>query len=381
MAADRRYAPKMAAFAVCATLTAAAATQAVPLRGNCSVVAGHDCAGHDISNHPCRSPGQCCADCASNTRCAAFSFYAGPQLNGTPTCFLKWACPELKPWSNTTAGPFAQPPSPPSPPPPAPPPAPTATVRVLPLGDSITFGCGDSMSPACVAEGRGAACTIAESPCATCAEGYRVRLFDSLSAGASPAVSWRFVGTQRTGPRDCGTQGACQHEGHPGWRTTDLSAIVNTTLAPLQPDIILLHIGTNDIGRNNYATPAVAAAAVSANLRALVAQLLAAVPGAHIFLASIIAMPSSCHFYHTDGHNLTAQEEAYNAEVPSVAAEFGGAKVTFVDMKRETGLCGAANTTAAPSGCCPPRLHPDGAGYARMAAVWAKALRAWEPAG
>jgi hypothetical protein len=28
-----------------------------------------------------------------------------------------------------------------------------------------------------------------------------------------------------------------------------------STLASLAPDLILLHIGTNDIGRNNYAAP------------------------------------------------------------------------------------------------------------------------------
>ena len=38
---------------------------------------------------------------------------------------------------------------------PAPPPRPPITTKILPLGDSITFGCGDSMSPACVSEGKG----------------------------------------------------------------------------------------------------------------------------------------------------------------------------------------------------------------------------------
>ena len=77
---------------------------------------------------------------------------------------------------------------------------------------------------------------------------------------------------------------------------------------------------------------------------------------------------------------LHAQEEAFNAEVPRVAADFGVAKVTFVDMKKETGLCDMRRNATA-SGCCPPQLHPDGEGYGLMAAVWAKALLAWVPAG
>ena len=336
---------------------------------NCTLVQGHDCLGIDLSNHPSKSPADCCNDCASRSGCSAFSWYSGPKLNGTPTCFLKAGCTALRPWGDTVAGRHV-PPGPPSPSPPSRP------IRVLPLGDSITFGCGDSLSPACVAEGRGSACNLTQSPCATCAFGYRVRLFEALSATSRPGT-WQFVGTQRTGPADCGSGGACQHEGHPGWRTTDLSAIVNSTLGPLQPDLILLHIGTNDIGRNNYATAAEAATATSTNLRALIEQLFIVIPGAHIFLASILAMPASCHFYN-HGHtaNLTRQEEAYNAEVPKVAAHFGGAKVTFVDMKRETGLCDMKRSA---SGCCPPQLHPDGEGYGLMAAVWAKALLAWEP--
>jgi hypothetical protein len=54
-------------------------------------------------------------------------------------------------------------------------------LKFLPLGDSITFGCGDSESPACKSEGVATPCTITESPCASCAYGYRVRLFDMLN--------------------------------------------------------------------------------------------------------------------------------------------------------------------------------------------------------
>ena len=38
------------------------------------------------------------------------------------------------------------------------------------------------------------------------------------------------------------------HEGHPGWEIDDLHNIIGTWTA-FAPDAILLHIGTNDIGK------------------------------------------------------------------------------------------------------------------------------------
>ena len=256
---------------------------------------------------------------------------------------------------------------------------------ILPLGDSITFGCGDSQSPACIARKENVSCDILQSPCAPCAYGYRYRLFETLNT--SDPNRWGFVGTLKTGPLHktpnkhapdvpdgCDVVGSpCAHEGHPGWKTTDLSRAVvpkiGTPALPA-PDVILLHIGTNDIGEKHYLNASAAATETAMNLKTLIGQLIAKAPGAHVFVASIIAMPASCHFYGATA-NLTAQEEAYNMLVPGVVASFGPA-TTFVDMKLETGLCDMNSTE--PSGCCPPQLHPNGIGYAKMAAVWAKAI-------
>lgn len=162
----------------------------------------------------------------------------------------------------------------------------------------------------------------------------------------------------------------CQHEGYPGFRTTDLTAGVVDKIGvgyPI-PDVVLLQIGTNDIGRNNYPNASFAASETAKNLKILIAAIFAKAPSTHVFVASILAMPASVHFYHVNKANLTAQEIAYNAVVPGVVASFGAEKATFVDMKHETGLCDM--NTASPPGCCPPQLHPNGIGYSRMAAVW-----------
>jgi len=45
-------------------------------------------------------------------------------------------------------------------------------------------------------------------------------------------------------------------------------------------------------------------------------------------------------------------------------------QVTFVDMKAETHMCLHDEAY-----CCPPHLHPNGAGYGRMASVWEAAIR------
>jgi lysophospholipase L1-like esterase len=94
-------------------------------------------------------------------------------------------------------------------------PAQAVTLRVLAAGDSITYGAGGNLY------------------------GYRLFLHD-LSAAAG--IDVHYVGSQseNLGP---GTG----HEGHPGWRTDELQAAIGDWLERERPDVVLLHIGTNDI--------------------------------------------------------------------------------------------------------------------------------------
>ena len=43
------------------------------------------------------------------------------------------------------------------------------------------------------------------------------------------------------------------HEGHSGWTISQLSPLVPTPALDGKPNIILLHIGTNDISSQGYA--------------------------------------------------------------------------------------------------------------------------------
>lgn len=90
-------------------------------------------------------------------------------------------------------------------------------VLVMPLGDSITHGY--------------------ETP-----GGYRIRLWQRLAVESG--FQFRFVGSQRNGPRALGSKA---HEGHPGWTIPQIEANVDRWLDTYKPDWILLHIGTNDL--------------------------------------------------------------------------------------------------------------------------------------
>ena len=88
-------------------------------------------------------------------------------------------------------------------------------VRIMPLGDSITYGgCSSDLS------------------------GYRRELCLSL---AGYAVD--FVGSLQTGPSDFDND----HEGHPSWHADEIRDNVYNWLVDNPADIVLLHIGTNDI--------------------------------------------------------------------------------------------------------------------------------------
>jgi lysophospholipase L1-like esterase len=92
-----------------------------------------------------------------------------------------------------------------------------APIRIMPLGDSITFGMGS-----------------------TTGSGYRAELWRRLVEQSGYGVD--LVGSARTG-----TLPDIDHEGHSGWTIAQLSDSVDGWLAAATPDVVLLHIGTNDV--------------------------------------------------------------------------------------------------------------------------------------
>lgn len=201
-------------------------------------------------------------------------------------------------------------------------PATPEPLRILPLGDSLTWGKGSSD-----------------------ASGYRAVLCRALAA-AGLAVD--FVGSQRNG-RGPDTE----HEGHPGWRIDQVDARAEQWVPAADPDVVLLDLGTNDFVQR-YDTRHAAA-----RLSALVDWIHALAPDAHIVLARLLVI---------DGDRRAAGVRQLNAAIPGIAAVRRGF-VTVADMSRIP----VANTVDG--------VHPGDIGYRQMAYQWYQALRRVVPGG
>ncbi len=92
-----------------------------------------------------------------------------------------------------------------------------AQTRIMPLGNSITFGVGSTGNHL----------------------SYRKALWNMLSA----KFDVDFVGTLQDGD---GTFDE-DHEGHPGWKASEILQHIDTWLSQTHPDFVLFHIGTNDV--------------------------------------------------------------------------------------------------------------------------------------
>src|SRR6185436_4277456 len=133
----------------------------------------------------------------------------------------------------------------------------TAPLRIMPLGDSITGG------PGC----------------------WRALLWDRLQRTGFTNID--FVGTLPGG--GCSVPFDGDNEGHGGFLATN---IANQNLLPgwlsaTHPDIVVMHLGTNDVWNN------VATASIISALGTLVDQMRASNPNMKIIVAQILPMTPS----------------------------------------------------------------------------------------
>jgi lysophospholipase L1-like esterase len=250
--------------------------------------------------------------------------------------------PEPTPPEPTPPEPTPPEPTPPEPTPPGPPafaPCPTdgRPCRIMPLGDSITFGIG-------------AATPVAD------AGGYRVELFRQARADGHAIL---FVGTQTNGPPNVGDQPfPGGHEGYPGATINDgnnqLANRVNGSIAATDPDIILLMIGTNDVNGNVNNPPS--------DLGNLLDQITNDAPDALLVVAQIVP---------TRQAGTNARVQAYNATVATLVQEreAAGKHLALVDMFSP--FVADANFATA---LLDDVLHPNDAGYVLMAQTWYAAI-------
>ncbi len=199
-------------------------------------------------------------------------------------------------------------------------PAAQAATPVMPLGDSITDGYNIP-------------------------GGYRIDLEDRMIAAGS-AVD--FVGSLSNGPSALADR---EHEGHSGWRIDEIAGSASAWLATSKPQVVLLLIGTNDVIQNYALSTA------PQRLSALVDQVVAGAPSATVLVSSLPPLADAAREQNV---------RAYNAAIPGIVDEkvAQGKRVRFVDMHPELTTAHLADG-----------VHPNSAGYSRMAAVWEAALR------
>ncbi len=141
------------------------------------------------------------------------------------------------------------------------------------------------------------------------------------------------------------------NEGHSGFTISQLANDPGTRSSLAQrPNVVLLHIGTNDMNLNSDTTNA------PTRLGSLIDQVFTASPDAVLIVAQIIASTLA------STQSLIA---TYNAAVPGVVAtrRNAGKKVLVVDM-------GSLLTSSDMSDF----LHPNNQGYSKMANAWSTAL-------
>ncbi|MER6069572.1 ricin-type beta-trefoil lectin domain protein [Streptomyces sp. NPDC001817] len=200
-----------------------------------------------------------------------------------------------------------------------------ATLRVMPLGDSITWGVG---SPS--------------------GNGYRGFLWNRLSAEGH---ALDFVGSGRNG-----TMSDPDNEGHSGWWIDQIAGIADSVLARYRPNVVTLEIGTNDL---NGGSPAATAAD---RLRALIDRITEDAPDATVLVGTVIISTSGTE---------EANRPAFNAKLPGIvqAEQAAGKHVRLVDL--------SALTTADLS----DPLHPNDDGYRKMADAFNTGVQAADAAG
>lgn len=199
-------------------------------------------------------------------------------------------------------------------------------VRIMPLGDSITG------SPGC----------------------WRALLWNKLQSTGFTNID--FVGTQP--PQGCGIPYDGDNEGHGGALA---SGIVSQNqlpgwLAATNPNIVLMHLGTNDVWNGQTPTQ------ILASYTTLIGQMRANNPNMIVLVAQIIPMnPSNCTTCAQGVVNL-------DAAIPAWATSLSTAQSPIVVVDQWTGFNDATDTVDG--------VHPNDSGNQKMSDRWYPPLAA-----
>ncbi|WP_437902066.1 SGNH/GDSL hydrolase family protein [Sorangium sp. So ce327] len=205
--------------------------------------------------------------------------------------------------------------------------------KIMPFGDSITQGFN-------------------------VAGGYRAPLFH-LALEANRDITFVGSANDYSVPMVDGVTFPRDHEGHGGWTiegNNGIAKLVGTSIPNYKPNIITLMIGTNDINGN------INLADAPNRLGKLLDSIFMRDPNILVVLAQIVPT-------RTDGTNNAVK--AYNAAMPDLVSTrvSKGQHIVLVDM-----YTAFTNDTNYKQSLFADNLHPNQAGYNRMAEVWFQAL-------
>lgn len=243
---------------------------------------------------------------------------------------------------------------------------PSHLITIYPLGDSITFGWsrvaphnqipGGYRSPLCAMLIRA---------------GYRVHFVGSNTGNPTPLLQ-RLHDTQ--------------HDGWPGWRIDQIAANVKGWLArcgyefkgPAHPNIILLHIGTNDIIQHydpehphRHESESQFMRDMESRMTALVQQLVHLRPGAHLLIAQVIPLGSWTP--RLNGSKWNHEVRLFNHFI--VAKLVPDCRVKGEHVRSVNQYANFSTPSGKPIWKhLPDKCHPDPYGYRLMAKTWFKAI-------
>lgn len=192
-------------------------------------------------------------------------------------------------------------------------------IRVMPLGNSITQGYSES---------------------------YRRPLWIALKQAG---IDVDFVGTMNQGysGQEKYDDYDRDHEGHWGWFSDEVLTRIADWAERSSPDVVLIHLGTNDIGTGQNIAQTVD------EIKQIIGELRAQNPGVHVLLAAIIPVT----------HGLTTGRIGdFNEQLSVLARDLDAADSRVVLVDQFTGFDPFLDTYDG--------IHPNERGNQKMADNW-----------
>jgi lysophospholipase L1-like esterase len=208
----------------------------------------------------------------------------------------------------------------------------------LPLGDSITWGCGNGVLPHEPNDG-----------CEADAASYRIPTCQGLEQAN---ITITTVGNRTAAPASAPAKWAA-HEGLPGYRIDQLNALA-PSWTQYNPQVVSMLLGANDCLQGDGGATALDRMTTLLNTTAT------ALPFAKVFVGSILDVP---------GPSAAKDcQVTFNAALPALVQQADGGRGNFVYVpiaENTTGVCGNDKTTWSIG----DGVHPNAAGHARVASV------------